>query len=90
MRRVFIPANDDVPTQAWLDFKAHEELFRSCLALDKRLTWAIKIARNHNRDQDERAAANFIWFMKFEIVFNAKIINPRPELRVVNQEKETS
>jgi len=82
MRRLFVPANDDKPTAAWIEFRASKD-FQTYAKEFPDLCWAQKISRHHNKERDERSAANFIWFMKFELGYNATQINTRPDLKIV-------
>lgn len=70
MKRLWRPANDDVPTQAWLEFKS-EPCFYDCVSHCPSLVWKVKHYYSGRKTSDrERGAANFIWFARFETSFN--------------------
>ena len=83
MRQLFVPANDDRPTEAWLGFYADKELYSYACKHMPDLAHALKVRRNFDNDLvAERSCANFVWFIKFEKNFydnEAKTLRPKPK-----------
>jgi len=75
------PSNDNTPTQAWIDLISDVELFNELTTEFPEMIWHIKAGGGLNR---ERSAANFIWFMRFELSFRkCEIDTRRKEMKVI-------
>jgi len=91
--RVFIPANDDNPTEAWLGFVGTEEFFWAT-EFAPNLLWQIKTrgydisekkwSSERREYQREKTVSNFIWYLRFEYSFIRSEEEPqKPELTEV-------
>ena len=75
------PANDNTPTQVWLDLIEWTELYETLLAEFPIMIAHVKAGGGRNREQ---SAANFIWFMRFELQCReSDIEDRRKEMKVV-------
>ena len=75
-REEMISANDNTPTQVWLDLVAYTELYETLLAEFPVQIAHVKAGGGINREQ---SAANFIWFMRFELECRESDIEERRE-----------
>lgn len=65
--RLFNPANNNEPTEAWVEFYG-TETFEWAIKVMPELVWKIKSNWLPGGDT-EQSTANFIWFVKFEKSF---------------------
>lgn len=74
-------ANDNNLTQAYLDLEKDKDVFKWAMMFAPELV--IEIKRLHGKDR-ERQAANFCWFLKFEMSLKEyEIENRRSKIEIV-------
>lgn len=65
---MFVPANDNKPTEAWTEFHGSETFIWAAKHMPG-LLWAIKsrgiMHKADNAEKRELNAGNFIWFIRF-------------------------
>lgn len=86
--KLFNPANDDGPTDAWLEFYENKELYKFAQKSFSDIAVGLKNRGAFLTDdvKAERSASNFVWFVKFEKSFRyteAREIQKPPSLEIV-------